>query len=324
MDNEARLIEFLESSFLSSLLEKNTVTDISFNGEAIYYEDNLEGRKKSSIDISKEKVGEFLRQIANLSEKQFSYLNPILDVSFAKYRLNATFLSLTRVDNRKTYSFCLRIASDELKLENDREFFGEERSRQILLQALKDKESIVIGGETSSGKTELQKYLLCNLKKDSRVVVIDNVEELELIRHKADIDMTCWLVDPKNEYTSFPFLIKNSLRNNPDYLIVAESRGEKMMDALSVVMSGHPLIMTIHSKSLEAIPYRMGRLGMMKGSKLVFEDLMEDITYHFSYFVQLKKDFRNGKVHRFIDEIGFLNHTSKKMEILYKRKERNL
>ena len=55
-------------------------------------------------------------------------------------------------------------------------FFGE-NSKRILLKAIKNKQSIVIGGETGAGKTELQKYLLMRLEPSSRVIVIDNVEE---------------------------------------------------------------------------------------------------------------------------------------------------
>ena len=71
-----RLVEFLESSFLSELLEKETVTDISYNGEYIFYLDNKFGRLKRNIEVEPALVKDFIRQIANLSEKQFSYQNP--------------------------------------------------------------------------------------------------------------------------------------------------------------------------------------------------------------------------------------------------------
>ena len=35
-----RLLEYIETSFLKELLNNKDITDISFNGEDIYYKDN--------------------------------------------------------------------------------------------------------------------------------------------------------------------------------------------------------------------------------------------------------------------------------------------
>jgi len=313
---------FLESSFLKPLLSEIDVTDISYNGSLIFYEDSQKGRRKWDKRCSVEEVGDFLRQIANLSEKQFSYQSPILDVSFSRYRLNACFMSLVRVKDRKSYSFSLRLASGSGKLKNCPSFFGGE-SESLLAEALAKHESIVIGGETSSGKTELQKHLLVSLKENTRVIVIDNVEELELVRADEKIDLTSWLVDERFPTSSFSSLIRNALRNNPDYIIVAESRGKEMLDVLNSAMSGHPVITTFHAKDLEAMPYRMARMAMMGEQKLIYEDVLGDIYHHFSLFVFLKKqEGGNGQVLRFIEKIGRLNERKKTIDIVYQRSPR--
>ncbi|HBM70261.1 MAG TPA: hypothetical protein DEF61_03505 [Firmicutes bacterium] len=318
MENVSKLVDYLEHSFLSPLLEQEEITDISYNGEYIYCQSNKFGRKKSDINISFSEVGAFLRQIANYSEKQFSYLEPFLDVSFSKYRLNAAFLSIARVDNTKSYSFSLRIAKKGSAIISNPDFFKGD-SKELLLTALKDKQSIVIGGETGSGKTELQKFLLMNLNPSTRVIVIDNVMELELSRGFSNLDMTCWVVDDRNEKSSYSYLIKNSLRNNPDYLILAESRGEEMLDALNCVMSGHPLITTFHAKDIESMPFRMARMAMMSSKRLDYNDLLSDIYHHFSIFVYLKAKVVNGCYKRYVDSIGKLNEREKKVEIIYQR-----
>lgn len=316
----SRLTSYLESSFLQPLLFEEGVTDISYNGVDLFYENSLRGRLKSSICPSKEEVGDFLRQIANFAEKQFCYTNPILDVSFSRYRLNATFLSLTRVKDEKSYSFSLRLSREGSVLTEDESFFGGE-SKKILLEALKRRESIVIGGETGAGKTELQKFLLLNLPPATRVIVIDNVEELELSRGDGSLDLTSWLVDERFPKSGFPDLIKNALRNNPDYLLVAESRGAEMLDALNCVMSGHPIITTMHAKDLNAMPYRMARMAMMAGPSLVYEDILGDIYHHFSYFVYLKKDASGGDIKRYIHEIGLLDEASRTVVPIYRKEE---
>ena len=316
MTNPDRAKEFLESSFLSSLLQKETVTDISYNGESIFYEDAGKGRRKSGINVPSDEVGSFLRQIANFCEKQFSYMNPILDVSFGKYRLNASFLNLTRVYDRKSYSFSLRIGRMGSAVSGDKEFFPA-NTKALLLEGLNKGESIVIAGETGAGKTELQKYLLMQLPDATRVIVIDNIGELGLSRGDEMIDMTVWAVDEHFQDATFPALIKNALRNNPDYLIVAESRGAEMLSALNAVMSGHPIITTLHAKDIHAIPYRMARMAQSGDKNLVYEDLMMDIFHHFSLMVYVRKQKREGGIYRHISALGRVNEATREIDMLY-------
>ena len=114
-----KTINYLEESFLSNLLTNQKITDISYNGEDIYYVDNDYGRVKSSIAVTRQEIKDFVRQIANLSEKQFSYQNPELDVSFGRYRFNALHQSICRKNNEESVCFALRIASSSLKFNED-------------------------------------------------------------------------------------------------------------------------------------------------------------------------------------------------------------
>ena len=43
-------VTYLEGSFLSPLLVKEGVTDISYNGESLFYVSNDKGRQRSSIE----------------------------------------------------------------------------------------------------------------------------------------------------------------------------------------------------------------------------------------------------------------------------------
>jgi pilus assembly protein CpaF len=150
MDKE-KLLLTLNNSFLSPLLNDSQITDISYNGESIYYLHNLLGRNRSEIEANENDAKDFIRQIANLAEKQFSFQNPKLDVSFGKYRINAVHPSIGRKDNEKCLTFSIRISSEMPIIKNDLNFLNAELI-SLFNVLLRSKVSIVIGGITGTGK----------------------------------------------------------------------------------------------------------------------------------------------------------------------------
>ena len=301
---QEKIINFIENSFLKELLEKDSITDISYNGEFIFYQDNDLGRVKSSISINNKEALDFLRQIANLSDSQFSYSDPILDISVGRYRINATHLAIARKKRNNVVNFSIRIGYDYLRIKEDNSFIHN-NVIDLLKLFLNRKFSIVIGGLTSSGKTELQKYIISKLKEATRVIVIDNVDELDSDYVNQSLDVQTWLNLERFKGISFDSLIKNALRNNPDYLVVSEARGEEMLAILNSAMSGHPTITTIHSKEIYSMYHRMTRLCMLKNQNLKFNETLEDIFDHFKLLIHVKKEITNdGKILRYVDSVA--------------------
>ena len=314
------LLDYLNNSFLKSYISDPNITDISFNGESIFFQHNYLGRRKGDVQINKDEATDFIRQVANLSEKQFSFAEPILDISISKFRINAVHSSLCRVKDEKSISFSIRIGSYESKIKDDEEFMPKE-IHDFLTKLIRRHESIVIAGATGTGKTELQKYLLSLIPSYSRVIIIDNIQELENIRTNKDLDITSWQVS-KNESGSFESLIKNALRSNPDWLVIAESRGKEMIYILNSVMTGHPIITTLHAKSSLLIPHRMVRMIQMGDKSQTYKELEGDIFEHIKYYIYLKKTVdETGVIHRFIDEISYVDNNQ--LKLIYKKGEIN-
>ena len=182
-----RAVSYLEESFLKDLLTNPKVTDISYNGEDIFYVDNDFGRVKSDVAIERSAAKDFVRQIANLSEKQFSFQSPKLDVSLGRYRFNALHQSICRKNNEESVSFSIRIASSSLKF-NESDSLSDE-VKELLKVLVDSNVSIVIGGQTGSGKTELQKYLISLMKENTRTIVIDNILELDQFKTTQCLDL---------------------------------------------------------------------------------------------------------------------------------------
>lgn len=315
-----KLLTFIENSFLEPIIKLDCVTDISYNGVSVFYVHNQKGRMKSDIKISENEAIDFIRQIANFSEKQFSYANPILDVSIGRYRINAVHPSLVRVGNEKSCSFAIRIGSFESKIEKDPNFMSKD-ALAYLDESLKKEHSIFIAGPTGSGKTELQKFLLSRLKNYSRVIVIDNIQELEYLRLNENLDITSWQISPNNQFGTIQELIKNALRSNPDWLVIAESRGAEMNDVLNSIMTGHPIVTTLHAKNLEDIPNRICRMVEMANPNQKHEDILSDINTHIKTCVFVNREYNaDGNVKRYVESIGELQPDGK-MKIIYRRKK---
>ncbi len=309
-----KTINYLEESFLSNLLTNQKITDISYNGEDIYYVDNDYGRVKSSIAVTRQEIKDFVRQIANLSEKQFSYQNPELDVSFGRYRFNALHQSICRKNNEESVCFALRIASSSLKFNEDNAL--NPNLKELLKILISSNVSIVIGGLTGSGKTELQKYLISIMNENTRAIVIDNILELDQFKPTQNLDLNIWQVDEKREGASIQSLVRNALRSNPDWLIVAESRGKEMIDVLNSSLTGHPIITTLHAFDINSMPVRMVRMVLMNEQKMSFKDVHADISYHLRFYIYLKRKYtQKGIVKRYISSIGYFN--GKEMEEIY-------
>ncbi|NLZ15650.1 MAG: type II/IV secretion system ATPase subunit [Erysipelotrichaceae bacterium] len=310
-----RLIDYLEKSFLAPLLLNDDITDISYNGEDIYYLDNNYGRRKSEIKISYQTAKDFLRQVANLAEKQFSFQKPELDISFGRYRLNALHQSVCRKNNAESVCFSLRLTTANLRINQNAQTFGQE-IMDLLDVLVHSQVSLVIGGLTGSGKTELQKYLLTRMRANSRVIVIDNVLELDQMNLQNQLDLNVWQVDENRQQSSIQQLVKTALRSNPDWLIVAESRGAEMLDVLNSALTGHPIITTIHAFDITSMPERMTRMVMMNSQTTQLNEVYQDIVYHLRFYIYLKRQYStDGLVKRYISSIAYLNKES--MEEIY-------
>ena len=320
MDKD-KLLVTLNSSFLSSLLQDPAITDISYNGESIFYLHNYMGRCKSDIIICESEAKDFIRQIANLSEKQFSFQNPKLDVSFNKYRINAVHPSIGRKNNQRCLTFSIRIASEKPIIKSDSTFLNAELV-SLFNVLLKSKVSIVIGGITGSGKTEFQKYLLSSLSSYTRIIIIDNVLELDNLSLDNDLDINIWQSDESNKETTIQELVKNALRSNPDWLVVAESRGKEMIEVLNSAMTGHPIITTVHAYDINSMPTRIARMVMMNEQSQNFDVLLNDIYYNFRFYIYLKREIdNNGFVNRYIDEVAEFDQKGNKTTIYKNNKD---
>jgi type IV secretion system protein VirB11 len=133
------------------------------------------------------------------------------------------------------------------------ELSGEQGS---LLAAAADRgASILVGGETCSGKTTLLNALLQEAGKhtDRRLLVIEDTPELEVPAGPSQR-----LEVPPNGSFTFAHAIKSALRMRPNAIVLGEVRdGDAAYYALRACRTGHQGLSTIHAGSCQGMLWEL-------------------------------------------------------------------
>ncbi|MBS3081992.1 Flp pilus assembly complex ATPase component TadA [Candidatus Pacearchaeota archaeon] len=120
------------------------------------------------------------------------------------------------------------------------------------------KSNIFIAGGTSSGKTTLLNAIAFFIPPEAHVVSIEDTRELNL-PHENWIPAVARVAigtGGVGEIDLFD-LLKNSFRQNPNYVIVGEVRGKEAFVLFQGMASGHPSISTMHADSVDTLIKRL-------------------------------------------------------------------
>ena len=120
------------------------------------------------------------------------------------------------------------------------------------------KSNILIAGGTASGKTTLLNAIAFFIPPEARVVSIEDTRELNLPRENwiPSVARTAIGTKKVGEVDLFD-LLKNSFRQNPEYVIVGEVRGKEAFVLFQGMASGHSSISTMHADSVETMIRRL-------------------------------------------------------------------
>ena len=107
----------------------------------------------------------------------------------------------------------------------------------------------IISGGTSSGKTTPLNALASFINPKERIITIEDTLELQIPHeHVIRMETRPSNVENKGELTMND-LVKNSLRQRPDRIIVGEVRGEEAITLFTALNTGHSGFGTLHSNS---------------------------------------------------------------------------
>ena len=294
---------YLENSILKSLLQQYDITDISFNGASIFYQSSLYGRRQATFTMTYEEAYQLIKQLANLMNMPFTFMDAIVDMSIARYRIFAVGPSVSRKQYEPSLTFAIRIHPLDHCVEM--KFLSKDSPWFNLFKFLISHDvSIVIAGKTGSGKTQLQKELLMLMAEAKRVIILDNILELDGL-FIPGLDLSIWQI--KSMY-SIQKLVEGALRSHPDWLVIAESRGADFKEVLRSVKTGHPIITTLHSDRLNHIYERMVSMLLIDESMSHVDQLKVDVKEAFPVLVQLVSIESDGGIFRLIDQVSITHH----------------
>ena len=252
---------FVGLNQIEALMHDYFIEDIECNGvnEPLYIVHRLFRNIRTNVVFrSVEELASFVEKLAQKTGRYISYASPLLDGSLPDgSRVNATY---TKDVTSKGPTFTIRkftktpwtpiqlLGLNTLSPEMLAYFW-------ILLQY---KSNLLITGGTASGKTTLLNAIAFFIPPESRVVSIEDTRELNLPRENwlPSVVRTGVSTTGIGEVDMFS-LLKNSFRQNPDYVVVGEVRGKEASVLFQGMSSGHASISTIHADSVDAVIQRL-------------------------------------------------------------------
>jgi len=251
---------------IEPLLKDYFIEDIECNGFGfpIYIvHRKFENIRTNIIYDTPEKLTDFVEKLAQKSGKYISYAKPLLDGALPDgSRVNATY---TEDVTTRGPTFTIRKFTTEPWTPLDLIKFGTATPEVFayLWFAIEQKFNIMSIGETASGKTTFLNAILSFIPSEARICSIEDTRELNLAHDnwmpsvsRTGFGIPNLIGKEYGEITLFD-LLRETFRQNPDYVVVGEVRGREAYVLFQGMASGHPSFGTFHAGSVETLVRRL-------------------------------------------------------------------
>ncbi|MDD5193487.1 MAG: ATPase, T2SS/T4P/T4SS family [Candidatus Nanoarchaeia archaeon] len=253
--------DFIGLNEIEPLIRDYFIEDIDCNGAdaPIYIIHRIYRNIKTNIKYdSIDKLSSFVEKLAQRCGKYISYATPLLDGSLPDgSRVNATYTSdVTSRGPTFTIRKFTKIPWTPIQLISNNTLCPEMLAYFWIL--LEYKMNVLISGGTASGKTTMLNAIAFFIPPELRIVSIEDTRELNLPRENwlPSVARSGLAQGSIGEVDLFS-LLKNSFRQNPDYVIVGEVRGKEASVLFQGMASGHSSVSTMHADSVETLIKRL-------------------------------------------------------------------
>ncbi|MGC8646604.1 MAG: type II/IV secretion system ATPase subunit [Thermoplasmata archaeon] len=272
---------------LTPLLDDDMIEDISLTGirKPIYIYHRLVGSIPTTLYFkTEEEANHYVNKLAEkaIPPLPISYRNPIQDGTLPeKHRIN---LTLGNEITAAGPTFSVRRYKT-----NPITIFDMVKSGMLSFDVLaylwllvEFHRNIMILGPTASGKTTTLDALLTFIKRDDKIFTIEDTHELFIDHHnwvgtitRSGIGIKSSSGRQMGEVDEMS-LLKASLRQRPDYLIVGEARGEETKILFQAMATGHTSFTTFHASDIMSLISRIESdpINLNKSNLTILSDII--------------------------------------------------
>lgn len=264
------LIELLNHSLGEEIVKyfsDNNVIEIMLNDDGKLWIDTFDGTKDTGKIIDNQKALSVAYLLASHIGAEINRNSPHLggELPGTGFRFQIEIPPIVQNVSFNIRKKAIRVFSLSDYLESGT---ITKRQKDIIEKAIENRKNILVVGGTGSGKTTLCNAILKEIAKyNNRVVLIEDVQELQ-----CETENKVRMKTSKN--TTIRDLIKITMRKTPERIIVGEIRDGAALDLLKAWNSGHPGgISTIHADDclggLEKLEQYIQEVSANPQSKLI-------------------------------------------------------
>ena len=239
---------------IDPLMHDRFIEDISCNGYTspvfIYHAEY--GSIPTSIRFTAQELNRYVLKLSQKADRQVSISSPLLDAPLPDgSRAQITY---TDVISSKGSTFTIRrFKSDPMTpVDLIRYRTYDPEILAYIWLAVENRKSMIIVGGTASGKTSTMNAISYFIPLTAKIVSLEDTREIQL-PHKN------WLPTKTRETSAQSgkgdidlfSLLRASLRQRPEYIIVGEVRGPEAQTLFQAMNTGHTTYSTLHAGSVD-------------------------------------------------------------------------
>ncbi|OPX72343.1 MAG: hypothetical protein A4E38_00650 [Methanoregulaceae archaeon PtaB.Bin108] len=239
---------------IDPLMHDRFIEDISCNGytSPVFIYHTEYGSIPTTIRFTAQELNRYVLKLSQKADKQVSISSPLLDAPLPDgSRAQITY---TDVVSSKGSSFTIRRFKSDPMTPVDLIRYGtyDPEILAYIWLAVEHRKSMIVVGGTASGKTSTMNAISYFIPLTAKIVSLEDTREIQL-PHKN------WLPTKTRETAAQSgkgdidlfSLLRASLRQRPEYIIVGEVRGPEAQTLFQAMNTGHTTYSTLHAGSVD-------------------------------------------------------------------------
>lgn len=253
--------DYISYERLDALMKDTDIEDISCDGSdiPIFVYHRKYHNIETNISFEGQRLDSFVIKLAQRCGKQISLGEPLINSTLPDgSRLNA---SLGKEVTFRGSSFTIRKFREQAFTPADLIKNGT-YSTDILAYlwlAVEHGKSMIFAGATAAGKTSSLNSVSLFIPPVAKIVSIEDTHELMLHHTNWIGSVTRESFTKATSVTDIDMyeLLRQALRQRPEYIIVGEIRGKEAMTLFQAMNTGHTTYSTMHADSVETVINRL-------------------------------------------------------------------